>query len=111
MASLDKEGWELDSAEALNERYPDSFLIPCRDDRQSLKMGQMVKLLFLLLDHENGEAIVQGERMWVTITQISGHRCIGQLESEPATPNILQPLDLIEFGPEHVAAIFVDQPN
>ncbi len=107
MPSLDTTGWELESAEERNHLHPDRFHIPTLEERRGLLHGQMVKLLFLFMNHEEGRPIIDCERMWVTIINVSGGTYTGRLESLPSTSDLLKPGDVIEFEPQHVASVFV----
>ena len=107
MATLNDDGWELGSAEEEHANHPETFDIPSKAERSDLKPGQMVKLLFRMLDDADGNAIIQVERMWVSIVEGGEGAYIGRLESLPITSDVLKPLDRIEFFSEHVAAIFV----
>ena len=107
MPTLEDDGWELDDAEARHAEAP-AFEIPGRDERAGLRVGDMVKLLFLFWNRQpDGSPIIACERMWVTVQEAGGGRYRGQLESLPHTSAVLAPLDRIEFGPEHVAAVSV----
>jgi hypothetical protein len=104
--TLEEDGWELDDAEARHAEAPGSFHVPSRAERMGLRVGDMVQLLFLFLNRqEDGSAIIDCERMWVTIKEVAAGRLTGQLESLPDTSTLLAPLDTIIFGPEHVAAV------
>ena len=106
-ATLDSDGWELDSAVALNEEHPDTFHVPTRRERESLEIGQEVKLLFLLENEENGEPIIDCERMWVRVAARDGTNYIGTLLSSPVTSPKLRPGHVVTFTPDHVASITV----
>jgi hypothetical protein len=108
MGTLEQDGWTLDNAESRHAEAPDTFHIPSRAERTELQVGQMVQLLFLFLNTEpDGSRIIDCEKMWVTIQGDAGGRYWGQLESLPHTSKALAPLDRIEFGPEHVGAVFI----
>ena len=108
MATLERDGWTLDNAERRHAEAPDTFHIPSRAERAGLQVGQMVQLLFLFLNAEpDGSPIIDCEKMWVTIQAVAGGRYRGQLESLPHTSTALAPLDRIEFGPEHVGAVYI----
>ena len=108
MATLDQDHWTLENAESRNAEAPSTFFIPSQAERVALQVGQMVQLLFLFLNTEpDGSSIIDCEKMWVTIQGTADGRYWGQLESLPHTSTALAPLDRIEFGPEHVAAVFV----
>jgi hypothetical protein len=108
MATLEGDGWALDNAEVQHAASPQTFHIPSRAEREALRPGQMVKLLFLFLNRDrDGSPIIDCERMWVTLKSVTPTGFEGQLESMPATSKALAPLATIRFGPEHVAGVFV----
>ncbi len=108
MATLEQDGWMLDNAESRHAEAPGTFHIPSRAERTGLQVGQMVKLLFLFLNAEpDGSPVIDCEKMWVTIQEVAAGRYRGHLESLPHTSTALAPLDRIEFGPEHVAAVLI----
>ena len=100
------ETWWLDSAEARHEVNPRSFFIPPVIDRQQLAVGRSAKLVF-----EFDERIVDGirrtgERMWVEVVERredGGYR--RTLVNDPVVLHELAYGELVEFRPEHVAAI------
>lgn len=105
--TLEEDGWELESALARHLASPATFQIPSEHERRSLRVGTMVKLLFLLRGQDDAGSYQQCERMWVTITRAEGGEYTGSLESLPVTSAVLAPGDKIHFKPEHVATIFV----
>lgn len=108
MADLEQNGWTLDDAERRHAEAPETFQIPSQAERATLQVGQMVKLLFLFLNPElDGTPVVDCERMWVSVQEVARGRYRGRLESLPQTSSVLAPRDEIDFGPEHVAAVFV----
>jgi hypothetical protein len=63
-ATIDTDGWQLESAEARHAVRPDTFWIPPRAQREGLQPGDGVKLLFQIATAE-GAGTEQGvERMW-----------------------------------------------
>jgi hypothetical protein len=108
MATMEDDGWTLDNAEVQHEASPRTFHIPSRAEREALRPGQMVQLLFHFLNREpDGSQVIDREKMWVTVKRVTPAGFEGQLESLPATSNALAPLATIQFGPEHVACVFV----
>ena len=87
--------YTLSNGEDLNRKNPDSFGIPPRKQRESLKVGSTVKLIF---DNK--------ERMWVNITERteSGYR--GTLSNIPAGIRTIQQGDMVDFAPENIIDIF-----
>ncbi len=104
------EGWELESAEARHERYPGSFWIPSAAERETLKIGNLAKLLFVLPEATADGLVPRVERMWVVVAASAPHRYEGLLASIPTS--IETPLQLgspVAFGPEHVCDIESDE--
>lgn len=107
MKSIDDTGWILASAEEWAAKYPDQFQIPPLSERQSLRKGAKVKLVFLVLQEDKTGPFVCAELMWVVVTHVDEMKYIGTLHSAPASVGALKTGALIEFGPEHVASILV----
>lgn len=97
----DGPSWHLDNAEARNEAAPDSFFIPPRERRESLKIGDHVKLLFEG-PTRSGDKIC--ERMWVEVTSVTASGYAGELLNEPSEIPSIRAGERVVFGPEHVAA-------
>ena len=107
-ASIEKDGWTLESAEARHARYPETFEIPRRTERESLTPGDGVQLLFELEERDTGKVIGRGiDRLWVIVKRRAGALYVGVLDSDPGvSPQLtLRPGTEILFGPEHVIAI------
>ncbi len=87
LPSLDADGWELESALERHRRAPRTFSIPTAEERSTLAVGSLVKLLFLIPGRdETGSPYVQGERMWVVVEEVrDGPEYRGTLESQPQT--------------------------
>jgi len=108
LASFERDYWCLRSAEADHAAAPGTFAIPSREARGSLVRGDTVKLIFDQEGYEaDGSTTVQGERMWVLVTERIGERYLGVLESDPALAQADAALYLrkgaeIAFGLEHV---------
>jgi hypothetical protein len=77
--------WELRSAEESHRRNPESFWIPPLDVRQNLRRGQAARLIFDIELDEDGKVVVQGERMWVVVSEKVGDTYIGILDNKPAS--------------------------
>lgn len=104
--NLDDDGWRLDSAVDRHNDAPATFRIPPAEVRESLKIGDLAKLLFHLRgSDDDGRPSVTIERMWVTVTEVTDAGYIGRLESTPRTSAAVAPGDLVPFAAEHVAAV------
>ena len=102
--------WELRSAEESHRLHPDTFEIPTREARESLRRGQAAKLIFDIEVDDAGKIVVGGERMWVIVAEKVGDTYIGILDNEPATVEPGEGVYLcfgaeVPFRAEHVAGI------
>jgi hypothetical protein len=105
-ATLDADGWQLESAVERNGASP-GFEIPDEEERRSLRPGQRAKLLFLFVVEDEPNA-VQCERIWVTLTAVDAEgRYVGQLESSPVTSRVLRAGDSVSFAAEHVSTVMI----
>ncbi|MCU1498808.1 MAG: hypothetical protein JWM47_2761 [Acidimicrobiales bacterium] len=96
--------WGLLDAEAQHEAFPDTFPIPSRAERDALRTGDMVKLVFVLDPPPNSGP--NAERMWVEVrTTHADGTFDGWLTNQPVVISSLEPSSLIEFGARHVAGI------
>lgn len=90
--------YKLIDAEERNETTPDTFWIPTLETRQSVEIGQWVKLIF-----KSKEGI---ERMWVKVTNVEGNLA-GTLDNDPVFLPIKHG-DMIDFEHKHITDILND---
>jgi hypothetical protein len=109
-ADLDRDGWELEDVVQKNRENPETFHIASEAERKGLKPGDLVKLIFLFLDHDEEGEFVQGERMHVRVRETTAEGYVGVLEDAPAATTLLQRGSPIAFGAEHVATIYLKKP-
>lgn len=96
MARSSGRDWALDNAELLDER------IPSGSRRRDLRREDFVRLSFVALREEPTT-----ERMWLAdISRQDGGRYVGVLTNRPAAIEDLAVGDEVEFGPEHVIAVY-----
>jgi hypothetical protein len=79
---FDSDGWCLDDGEEINRHAPDTFWIPPLEEREALKPGDLVKLIFRI-SVDNEEEPVAVERMWVLVREKIGDRYFGILDNDP----------------------------
>lgn len=94
----------LDNGEKRHAAHPKTFWIPDAVDRRSLRVGDLVKILFTSDKPIDG---FTGERMWVEITaraQDLPVRYVGTLANEPSFL-AMKFGDRVEFGAEHIIGI------
>jgi hypothetical protein len=105
--------WELRSAEKSHAKYGDNFWIPDLEQRQSIQRGQAARLLFDIEIDNEGKLEIEGERMWVIVSEKIGDIYIGILDNQPACSDFEDEVYLclgaeIPFLAEHV--IDIDTP-
>lgn len=94
--------YRLVDGEVLNREAPSTFFIPTRAEREALKPGDLVKLLFEIVDPEQG--MPTAERMWVEVVEVRGSGYVGSLDNEPHVITTIRPGSQIKFEPHHVIA-------
>ena len=109
LATIEEDGWQLESGEARHAAAPDTFWIPARAQRDSLRPGEAAKLLFEI-EAENEGRLERGvERMWVIVRGRIGPFYTGVLDSTPASvepaASFLARGSEVLFAPEHVVDI------
>ena len=107
LSTLEADGWELDDGEAIAKAHPVTFWIPPLEQRQSLKTGAIVKLLFRIETRE-GDAESAVERMWVRVEERSGPHYLGTLDNDPVEDSALKCGARVVFEARHVIDIWED---
>ena len=60
LATTERDGWQLESAEARHAANPERFWIPTRLQRETLRPGDGAKLLFRLLTESFAAVAAKG---------------------------------------------------
>jgi hypothetical protein len=111
LASIEQDYWELRSAEETSREHPETFWIPPREARENLRVGQAAKLIFDIEGvNQDGKIEIQGERIWVVVSERFNEFYIGILDGQPASIEQTEKTYLcfgaeIPFLPEHVIDI------
>lgn len=100
--------YRIADGEAEAAAAPRSFFIPSREERESLRPGDLAKLLFELIDPQAGQP--GGERMWVEVVSSADGRYTGVLANVPSAITTITAGDPVEFGPEHVISTLESWP-
>jgi hypothetical protein len=97
----------LDNVEIAARQNPDTFFLPSEEERKSQKVGDSVRLHFLVKEPRKGEP--RAERMWVTVTRERGflRSYKGTLENIPAVIEDPQLGDEIKFNACHIAQTII----
>lgn len=107
LATIERDGWTLQSGEERQALHPSTFHIPDRAARESLEEGDAAQLLFEIETREGGRVIDRGvDRMWVIVEERIGHLYRGKLHSDPGESDGLRLYRGAEvwFAAEHVIA-------
>lgn len=79
---FDLDGWCLEDGEALHRDAPETFWLPAKERRNSLRPGDLAKLVFRIsVDSEDEPVAV--ERMWVLVRGRVGDHYFGVLDNDP----------------------------
>jgi hypothetical protein len=115
LATIDLDGWELESGLAQHHRTPETFYMPSEKERRALMEGDIVKLIFQIAVSNLEDSTVvpefSNERMWVIVTGRVGPYYIGTLNNNPGCSDEQSHLayeDEVAFLPEHVIDIYED---
>ena len=102
-------GYSLEDVQAKHQKNPRHFLIPSQEEINQLKLGDQVRLIFVLdTVLENG---CRAERMWVELTEIRDGKFKGRLTNQPAYITSIQLGDELDFAREHIASLMLPQLN
>lgn len=105
LPSYEKDHYVLDNGEEVHREFPDSFLIPELSKRESLKPGDIVKLIFRM-EQTKGSDDISVERMWVNVTEVNVPFYKGTLDNEPMHTDCIVCGQVVTFNPCHVIAIY-----
>lgn len=102
-------GFSLENVQVEHQKNPRHFLIPSQEEINQLKLGDQVRLIFVLdTVLENG---CRAERMWVELTEIRNGKFKGRLTNQPAYITSIQLGDELDFAREHIASLMVPTLN
>ena len=100
----------IQNAEHLAEHYHESFEIPDRGEREGLRPGRAVDVWVF-----GPQAGGKSPRVKCRITHRTGFyqgtRYTAEFESPPEATHLPPDVRTLEFGPEHVASVYVPRPN
>ena len=110
---FERDGWCLEDGEQLHREAPDTFWLPKLKDRQSVRPGQIVKLIFRISVDDEEEPVAV-ERMWVIVRERVGDRYLGILDNNPyafaENERLWSGIEL-PFSPRHIIDIYgADDP-
>ncbi|CCG97249.1 conserved hypothetical protein [Marinobacter nauticus ATCC 49840] len=107
LPTYEEDHYVLDDGEVIHEQHPDTFWIPEKSTRESLRVGDLVKLIFSMEETTGSEA-TSVERMWVEVTQVYEGYYLGRLDNEPYGSDCLKCDQDVFFQSRHVIDIYQD---
>lgn len=105
MGIFKKPEYQLKNIVEWNKRDPRHFLKPTDHEIKNLKIGDVVRLIFVM--REPSEDNCEAERMWVVIQSICGDKYIGRLDSQPYYLKTIKRGDEIAFSSENIATVLL----
>lgn len=100
--------YRIADGEVRQAAAPRAFFIPSRSEREGLQPGDLVKLLFELVDPQPDDP--GAERMWVEVLGARDGLYVGALTNTPRAITTISVGDRVDFGPEHVIGTLEDWP-
>jgi uncharacterized protein YegJ (DUF2314 family) len=97
----------LDDGEESHRSAPLTFQIPDRSERENVKAGDIVKLMFRF-QGQNGSQV---ERMWVIVRERIEFGYRGELDNDPYCTDQIRAGVEVQFGPQHIIDIWTDKEN
>lgn len=93
--------YTLDNGAETHREFPDTFELPPRAERESLRPGDTAKLMFPISVGDE----VHVERMWIQVLETTPEFYIGALDNDPYCMQDIQSGDEIQFYSDHVIQI------
>jgi hypothetical protein len=94
--------YTLDNGAETHREFPDTFEIPSQQRRESLKPGDIVKLIFRIEFDEEAHV----ERMWVRVAEVKPEFYIGVLDNDATSTDEIRSGMRVEFHADHVIQIW-----
>jgi hypothetical protein len=95
--------YTLENITLRHQEDPRHFLKPTDEELASIKIGDPVRLIFLL--SEPTEEGCRAERMWLTVTEIHENGFLGKLTNQPTFITTLKTDDTVAFTKDHIATL------
>ncbi len=106
--TYENDHYVLDDAEERHKEHPETFWVPDKGVRESLKIGSLVKLVFSM-EVEAGSDEVSVERMWVEVTQVKADHYVGRLDNTPYGSSCVHCDQPVYFQSCHIIDVYEDE--
>lgn len=93
----------LDDAAWQNQKDARHFLVPTKEEIQSLRIGDSVRMTFIPKDDTFG---CPADKMWVKITEIADDHYLGELQNQPQYLRRTDFGETVEFKKENISEVF-----
>ena len=93
--------YTLNSGVDRHKEAPDTFEIPPESERESLRPGDLAKLIFRISVGDE----VHVERMWVQVVQTKPEYYVGALDNDPCCTDDIRHGMPVEFHADHIVQI------
>ena len=93
--------YTLDNGAEIHGEFPETFEIPSQQERDSLRPGDLVKLVFRIEFDEQAHV----ERMWVRVSEVNSKSYVGVLDNDPYCTDEIRSGMRVEFHADHVIQI------
>lgn len=106
-------GFYLEDATEYERQCPDLYQVPSAAIRESLKVGDFVKLIFRFAEESSDREDNDSERMWVEVREVDEEngRYRGTLANDPRAHSQIAYGDELWFHPSHVFAVPDEEPS
>lgn len=95
----------IESGLQQHRAHPDTFDVPCDEDKQLLRPGDSIKLMWSVKRSQPS-----GERMWVTVTHRDGNKLVGVLDNW-AMVAYLEPGETVKFHVDDIIDCVFDDDD
>lgn len=96
--------YTLTNGEDSQKKYPNTFHMPARRERENIAIGTNVKLIFKENLIENYDDYIS-EKMWVTVIEFDNGLYTGTINNIPCPDTFMQYGDVINFSAKHIVDI------
>lgn len=100
--------YTLDNGAEIHREAPATFFLPPLAERENLRSGDLVKLIFRI--ELDGDDEVHVERMWVQVTEVRLETYVGLLDNDPYCTREICSGMRVEFHADHVIQIYEPRP-
>lgn len=90
--------YTLDNAVETHREFPATFEIPPQRERESLRVGDLVKLIFRIESADEAHV----ELMWVLVSEVRPATYVGVLENDPYCTQEIRSGMRVEFHADYV---------